>query len=202
MVHNWLNLARTRADESEVQAISAALAHWVEQWEAVLPAAMMSIGSGRALPEFHIHGDYHALNLRFGAFGVTSVTSFEASRWEKRIFEVAYALFAFSALSWQPGERLTRPLVKRGLEPERARLFLQFYGELCPPAPGEAALLADALLLIVPVASINGPLEDLFFTREEPDEAVIDDVLERIAWAAALPAWLLRVRRSLGEMWG
>jgi len=202
MVNNWLNLARIKADEHEIQAISAALANWVEQWEAVLPAAMMSIGSGRALPEFHIHGDYHALNLRFGEFAVTAVTGFEASRWEKRIFEVAYALFSFSALTWQPGESLTRPLVKRGLEPERARRFLEAYSEFCPPVSGEAALLADSLMIIAPVASINGPLEDLFFAQEGPDEALIDDVLERIAWAASLPAWLLRVRRSLAEMWG
>src|SRR5579859_1882917 len=202
MVNNWLNLARVRADNYEIQAISAALANWGDQWEAVLPAVMMSIGSGRALPEFHIHGDYHALNLRFGAAGVSVITGFEASRWEKRIFEVAYALFSFSALSWQPGENLTRPLVKRGLEPERARRFLQAYSALCPPVSGETALLADALMIIAPVASINGPLEDLFFAQEGPDEALIDDVLERLAWAASLPAWLLRVRRSLAEIWG
>ncbi|MBV9228958.1 MAG: phosphotransferase, partial [Chloroflexi bacterium] len=195
MVQGWLNLARNKADECEIHAIAAALSNWADQWEAVLPAAMMSIGAGGALPEYHIHGDYHALNLRFGASGVTAVTGLEASRWEKRIFEVAYALFYFSALAWQPGENLTRPLVKRGFDPERARRFLQAYGEICPPVRGEAALLADALSLISPVATINGPLEDLFYAQEEPDEALIDDVLERLSWAASLPAWLRRVRR-------
>ncbi|HLG61584.1 MAG TPA: phosphotransferase [Ktedonosporobacter sp.] len=206
MVQNWLNLARSKAEQSEIHALAAALSQWVEQWEAVLPSAMMSIGAGRNLPEFHLHGDYHALNLRFGPSGVTVVMGLEASRWEKRIFEVAYALFYFSALAWQPGNSLTRPLVKRGFEPERMRRFLQAYGELCPPAPGEAALLADALLIISPIATINGPLEDLFYVGAGLAPALvpslnIDDLMERLSWAASLPAWLARVRRALPEMW-
>lgn len=201
IVQGSLNLARSRADESEIQAIAAGLSNWADQWEAVLPSAMMSIGAGGSIPEFHIHGDYHARNLRFGEFGVTAVTGLEASRWEKRLFEVAYALFYFSALSWVPGENLTRPLVKRGFAPERARQFLQAYGEVYPPARGEAALLTDALLLIAPIATINGPLEDLFYTQESLDGALIDDVMERLSWGASLPAWLGRVRSSLQEMW-
>jgi Ser/Thr protein kinase RdoA (MazF antagonist) len=202
MVQGWLNLARQKADESEIQAIAAALSEWVDRWEAVLPAAMVSIGTGRDLPEFHIHGDYHALNLRFSPSGVTAVLGLEASRWEKRIFEVAYTLFYFSALAWQPGESLSRPLVKRGFEPERARRFLQAYGAIYPPTRGEAELLADALAIISPIATINGPLEDLFYTQDTPDEASIDDIMERLSWATVLPAWLGRVRRSLSEMWG
>lgn len=209
MVQNWLNLARSKADQSTLQAITAALSQWIEQWEAVLPSAMMSIGAGRNLPEFHIHGDYHALNLRFGSSGVTAVMGLEASRWEKRLFEVAYALFYFSALAWQPTNSLTRPLVKRGFEPERMRHFLQAYGELCPPAHGEAALLADALMIIAPIATINGPLEDLFYTPVGAELAPtqesslnIDDVMERLSWAISLPAWLARMRRMLAEMWG
>jgi Ser/Thr protein kinase RdoA (MazF antagonist) len=202
MVQNWLNLARTKAETSEIQALAVALDNWVDQWEAVLPSAMVSIGAGGPLPEFHIHGDYHALNLRFGTFGVTTVMGLEASRWEKRLFEVAYALFSFSALAWIPGESLTRPLVSRGFEPERARRFMQAYSELCPPVSGEANLLADALMLIAPVVSINGPLEDLFYAQEELNSARVEDVMERLAWASALPAWLNRVRHSLAEMWG
>ncbi|GAC1393068.1 MAG: hypothetical protein NVS4B11_23940 [Ktedonobacteraceae bacterium] len=201
LVQSWLNLARTRADQSGIQAIAVALSTWVDQWEAVLPAAMMSLGSGKGLPEFHIHGDYHALNLRFGSFGVTAVMGLEASRWEKRIFEVANGLFSFSALSWLAGSGETRPLVKRGLEPERARRFLQAYAEVYPPVPGEAALLADALMLIAPIATINGPLETLFYAQEEPDPSLIDDMMERLAWASSLPAWLNRVHRSLPDMW-
>ncbi len=201
LVQSWLNLVRTRADQSEIQAIAAALSNWVDSWEAVLPSAMISIGAGKRLPEFHLHGDYHALNLRFGSFGVTSVIGLEASRWEKRIFEVANGLFSFSALSWLAGSRETRPLVKRGFEPERARRFLQAYAEVYPPVPGEAELLADALMLIAPIATINGPLEALFYVQEEPDPSLIDDVMDRLAWASSLPAWLNRVRRSLPEMW-
>ncbi len=203
IVQSYLNLARVRADDNGIHAIASALANWADQWEAVLPAAMMSIGAGRSsLPEFHIHGDYHALNLRFSDLGVTAVMGLEASRWEKRIFEVAYALFYFSALQWEPGSRLTRPLVKRGFEPERARQFLQAYAEIYPPVRGEAALLGDALTLVSPIATVNGPLEDLFYAQEDLDEALIEDVMERLSWAASLPAWLGRVRRSLAEMWG
>jgi Ser/Thr protein kinase RdoA (MazF antagonist) len=163
---------------------------------------MMSIGAGKAsLPEFHIHGDYHALNLCFDDTGITAVMGMEASRWEKRIFEVAYALFYFSALQWNPGESLTRPLVKRGFEPERGRRFLHAYAEIYPPVQGEAALLGEALCLISPIATINGPLEDLFYTREELDATLIEDVMERLSWATSLPAWLVRVQRSLSEMW-
>lgn len=201
LVQSWLNLARTRADASEIQAIAAALSNWVDQWEAVLPSAMMSIGTGKGLPTFHIHGDYHALNLRFGSFGVTSVIGLEASRWEKRLFEVANGLFSFSALAWVAGSGKTRPLVKRGIDPERARRFLQAYAEIYPPVPGEADLLADALMLIAPIATINGPLEALFYEQEEPDVTLIDDVMENLAWASSLPAWLSRVRRSLPDMW-
>jgi Ser/Thr protein kinase RdoA (MazF antagonist) len=200
-VQGWLNLARNKAEESEIQAVAAALSNWVDQWEAVLPAAMMSIGAGHNLPEFHIHGDYHAHNLRFGSFGVTAVMGFEASHWEKRIFEVATGLFSFSALQWRTDSSLTRPLVKRGFEPERARQFLQAYGEVYPPVRGEAALLADALMLISPIATINGPLEDLFYTQQDTEEVLIDDVLERLSWASSLPSWLRRVSRSLQEMW-
>ncbi|MBO0783928.1 MAG: phosphotransferase, partial [Ktedonobacteraceae bacterium] len=50
MVQGWLNLARAKADESEIQAVAAALSHCVDQWEMALPAAMMSIGAGGDLP--------------------------------------------------------------------------------------------------------------------------------------------------------
>ncbi len=201
LVQGWLNLARSKSAETRVEAIVAALAHWVEQWEAVLPAAMMAIGSVRGLPKFHIHGDYHALNLRFGPQGVNAVLGLDASRWEKRVIELAYALFYFSALEWRPDSNFTRPLVKRGLEPERARSFLQAYGAIYPPVPSEAAVLVDAIMLIAPIAIINGPLEDIFFTQEGMEESLIDDVLERLSWASSLPGWLNRVRKSLAEMW-
>ncbi|GHO82922.1 phosphotransferase enzyme family protein [Dictyobacter formicarum] len=201
LVQGYLNLARSRAAEGSLQAVSSSLQEWADQWEAVLPQAMMSIGGNHALPEFHIHGDYHALNLRFGPFGVSAVTGFEAARWEKRIFEVAYALFYFGALAWLPGSNVTPPLVKRGMEPERVRSFLQGYRDFCPPVKGEANLLVDALMLVSPIATLNGPLEDLFYAGEETESAVIDDLLERLAWATSLPAWLGRVRRSFAEMW-
>ncbi len=204
VVQRYLNLARARADESPIQAVSSALSNCADQWEAVLPSSMMAIGAGQNLPEFHIHGDYHALNLRFGPFGVSAVTGLEAARWEKRIFELAYALFYFSALAWLPGSTLTPPLVKRGFEPERARSFLHAYSEYYPPVQGEAELLTDALQIVAPIVAMNGPLEDLFYAipiEEGSDSALIDDVMEHLSWAASLPGWLNRLRRSLPEMW-
>jgi Ser/Thr protein kinase RdoA (MazF antagonist) len=204
VVQGYLNLAYRKAEASEiseVQALSVALSNLCDQWAAVLPAAMMSLGSTRGLPEFHIHGDYHALNLRFAAQDVTAILNWQASRWEKRIIELAYALFYFSALQWYAESPLTRPLVQRGLDSERARCFLAAYGAIYPPEPGEAAVLGDAMTLIAPIATINGPLEDIFFTQQRVEESTIDDVMARLSWAASLPVWLARVRRSLGEMW-
>jgi Ser/Thr protein kinase RdoA (MazF antagonist) len=201
MVQGYLNLARTRAEESSVEALSVSLNNWVDQLEAVLPRAMISIGAGRNLPQFHIHGDYQAHNLRFDDSRVTAVIGFEATHWEKRIFEVAYALFSFSALSWQSDSSVMQPLVKRGFEPERMHRFLRSYGEVYPPVAGEANLLTDALLLVSPLATLNGPLEDLFYAQGELDSALIEEVLERLAWAASLPQWLPRIRGSLQEMW-
>lgn len=208
IVQGYLNLARVKAEQSEIAAITSALSNWCDQWEAMLPSAMVAIGSVRGLPEFHIHGDYHALNLRFaphaegGSQDVTAVLNLEASHWEKRVIELAYGLFYFSTLEWNPESPLTRPLVKRGLDPERARLFLEAYSAIYPPVPNEASILGDALMLISPIATINGPLEDVFFTSYGMDESVIDDLMERLAWATSLPTWLARVRRSLAEMWG
>ena len=201
VVQGYLNLVRSKAEEHEIAAISAALSNWCDQWEAVLPAAMVSIGSVRGLPECHIHGDYHALNLRFAGQEISSVLNWEASRWEKRIFEVAYGLFYFSALDWQPHTSLTRPLTKRGFDAERARFFLEAYGAVYSPAPQEAAALGDALSLISPIATINGPLEDLFFVPQEEGDMLIDETMDRLSWAISLPAWLGRARRSLAEMW-
>lgn len=202
VIQGYLNLAQGKAETIEIAAISAALSHWCDQWEAVLPSAMMAIGSVHGLPEFHIHGDYHALNLRFGSRDVTAVLNWDASRWEKRLIELAYALFYFSALAWQKDSATTRPLVKRGLDPERAGHFLAAYGAIYPPVANEAAILGAALALIAPIATINGPLEDLFFNPHGIDDTLIDDIMERLAWAAAFPGWLGRVRQSIGEMWG
>jgi Ser/Thr protein kinase RdoA (MazF antagonist) len=201
VVQSYINLARQKAETTGLVAVSAALSNWCDQWEAVLPSAMIAIGAVRGLPEIHIHGDYHPLNLRFNGSEVTAVLNWDASRWEKRIIELAYALFYFSAFSWTPGASQVYPLVARGLDPERIRAFLAGYGSLYPPIPHEASILGDAILLAAPIATINSLLEDLFFTPHDVDEMLIEDVMDRLAWATTLPAWLGRVRRALGEMW-
>ncbi|HEX7733871.1 MAG TPA: phosphotransferase [Ktedonobacteraceae bacterium] len=201
LTQGWLNFARGQAEQCEVYAITAALSNLVDAWERALPAAMMAIGSGRGLPELHIHGDYSALNLRFTSRGVSQVLGLEASRWEKRLLEVAYGVFYFAGLRWEREESLTRPLVKRGLDPIRAGLFLRGYASVFPPVPGEAELLVDALTLVAPIITANGPLEDLFYQTESLEDLPLEDMLERLAWAAALPNWLNKVRRSFAEMW-
>jgi len=201
LTRGWLNFARSRAEQCEIYAISAALSTMVETWEAALPAAMMAIGTGRNLPEFHIHGDYSALNLRFSGDRVCQVLGLEASRWEKRLLEVAYGIFYFAGLKWHGASGLTSPLVKRGLDPERTALFLRSYSDVYPPVPGEAALLVDALTLVAPIIIANGPLEDLFYEAENDEQMLVEDVLERLAWSTALMGWLARVRRSFAQMW-
>lgn len=201
MVQGYINLAREKAETTELVALSAALSNWCDQWESTLPAAMIAIGAVRGLPEFHIHGDYHPLNLRFDASKVTAVLNWDASRWEKRIIELAYTLFYFSAFAWSPDSSQVYPLVMRGLDPECLRAFLGAYGSIYPPVPHEAAILGDALLLVAPIATVNSLLEDLFFTPHGIDESLIEDLMDRLAWATTLPSWLGKVRRSLGEMW-
>lgn len=201
LTQGWLNFARGKAEECEVYAIGAAISNLVDAWEASLPAAMMTIGTGRGLPEFHIHGDYSALNLRFNSHSVSQVLGLEASRWEKRLLELAYGVFYFAGLEWQVETCITRPLVKRGIDPERASLFLKSYSTVYPSVPGESALLVDALTLVAPIITANGPLEDIFYGPTDLEETLIEDVLERLAWATALPTWLVRVRKSFAEMW-
>lgn len=201
LTQGWLNFAHSRAEQHEVYAVAAALSNLVEAWERALPAAMMAIGTGRNLPEFHIHGDYSAFNLRFSGKQVSEVLGLEASRWEKRLLEVAYGVFYFAGLEWRGESGLTRPLVRRGLDPERAGLFLSNYSSVFPPVAGEAALLVDALTLVAPIITANGPLEDVFYGSDSAEELLIEDALERLAWATALPSWLMRVRRSFAEMW-
>lgn len=201
LTQGWLNFARARAEQCDVYALGTALTNLVEAWEAALPAAMMAIGTGRNLPEFHIHGDYSPLNLRFTEQEISEVSGLEASRWEKRLLDVAYAVFYFAGLAWHTDDNLTRPLVRRGLDPQRASLFLQSYSAIYPPVPGEAALLVDALTLIAPIITANGPLEDVFYATDHDEHISIDDALERIAWATTLPNWLVKVRRSFAEMW-
>jgi len=201
LTQGWLNFARGQAEQCEVYAIAAALSNLVDAWEVALPAAMMAIGTGRNLPELHIHGDYSALNLRFTSRGISQVLGLGASRWEKRLLEVAYGVFYFAGLHWERADALTRPLVKRGLDPIRASQFLRSYAALARPVPGEAELLVDALTLVAPIITANGPLEDLFYDPVYLEDLPLEDVLERLAWAAALPGWLVKVRRSFAEMW-
>lgn len=201
LAQGWLHFARARAQRCELPALAAAFSTLIRTWEAALPAAMMAIGTGERLPEFHIHGDYSPLHLRFGTGGIRQVLGLEASRWELRLLEVACGVFSFAGLRWDDTGDLARPLAPRGLDPERAALFLHSYGAVYPPQPGEAARLVDALTLLAPILSANGPLEDLFYEAASTEEPLAEDALARLAWAAALPGWLARARSAFAQMW-
>jgi Ser/Thr protein kinase RdoA (MazF antagonist) len=201
LTQGWLQFAYARAEQYEHPALAAAFSALIGAWEAALPAAMMAIGTGGQLPALHIHGDYSPLHLRFGPCGVCQVLGLEASRWEKRLLDVAGAVFSFAGLHWGGAGDLARPLAPRGLDPERASLFLRSYGAIFPPQPGEAERLVDALTLLAPILSANGPLEDLFYEAVPTEGEWAQDALARLAWAAALPDWLARARSALAQMW-
>jgi Ser/Thr protein kinase RdoA (MazF antagonist) len=201
LTQGWLQFASARAQLCALPALAAAFSTLIATWEAALPAAMMAIGTGERLPELHIHGDYSPLHLRFGPAGICQILGLEASRWEKRLLEVACGVFCFAGLRWGPMSDLARPLAPRGLDPERAALFLRSYGAVYPPQPGEAARLVDALTLLAPILSANGPLEDLFYESMPAQEPQAEDALARLAWATGLPGWLARARSALAQMW-
>jgi Ser/Thr protein kinase RdoA (MazF antagonist) len=201
LTQGWLQFAHTRAQLCELPALAAAFSTLIMTWEAALPAAMMAIGTGERLPELHIHGDYSPLHLRFGASGVSQILGLEASRWEKRLLEVACGTFFFAGLRWGDLDGLARPLAPRGLDPERAALFLRGYGAVYPPQPGEASRLVDALTLLAPILSANGPLEDLFYDSVSAEGPQAEDALARLVWAAGLPGWLARARSALAQLW-
>jgi Ser/Thr protein kinase RdoA (MazF antagonist) len=201
LTQGWLHFAHMRAQQCEIPALAAAFSILIDAWETALPAAMMAIGTGGQLPAFHIHGDYSPLHLRFSPHGVCQVLGLEASRWEKRLLEVACAVFSFAGLHWGRAGDLARPLAPRGLDPERASLFLHSYGAIFPPLPGEAERLVDALTLLAPILSANGPLEDLFYDAIPAEGVWAEDALARLAWAAALPNWLERARGAFAQMW-
>lgn len=201
LARGWLQFAQTRAEQCELPALAAGFSTLIDALEAALPAAMMAIGTGRQLPALHIHGDYSPLHLRFVPQGVSQILGLEASRWEKRLLEVASGVFSFAGLHWGGADGLSRPLAPRGLDPERASLFLHSYGAIFPPVPGEAERLVDALTVLAPILSANGPLEDLFYEDVHTEGRWAEDALARLAWAAALPGWLQRARGALAELW-
>lgn len=175
------------------------LAREAAQWATMAEARLAAFPG---LPNIHIHGDYQPHNLAFEADRVCAIYDFDAMRWEWRILELAYALFAFAGLRWEDDAPSatpspTPPLVERGLELERAQAFLNAYGHIAPPQPGEADLLGDALLLILPTIFANGIVEDLIaHSVYSPREC-----RAHLEWAETFPAWIETHRATLRDAW-
>lgn len=175
-------------------------AHWVA-------AAAARLDALPALPWLHIHGDYQPHNLSYEGDRVCAIYDFEAMHFDRRVLEVAYALLAFTGLRWDDGATSplsapTPPLVERGLDLERAQAFLTAYGQIAPPQPGEADLLGDALLLVLPILFANGVAEGLVFGDREPH--VVHPPREcrvHLEWAETFPTWIEAHRATLRDMW-
>ncbi len=198
----YIELIQQRAESGVLApAIAAGLTRTAAQCRERLDIAVEALDVQPGPPELHIHGDYQAYNLAFGARGVTAIYDFNATRWGRRVDELAYSLLYFTGVRWDDPPTVTPPLTEEGLDVARAQRFLSAYGEEAPPAEGEARLLADALALAFPVAFANGVAEDLTFPEdftEPPDET---DALSRLHWVDTFWLWLDRYRDMLAEVW-
>lgn len=199
------------ADAGQVNSVSRSIASglrrlaregagWVE-------AAAATLDSHPDLPWLYVHGDYQPHNLAFAGEGVGAIYDFEAMHWDRRVLGLAYALLAFAGLRWDDDTASgtpspTPPLVEHGLDPERAREFLAAYGQIAPPWPGEADVLGDALLVVVPILFANGVAEDLVFVDREPHPVHLPrECRAHLAWAETFPAWIEAHRAALGNAW-
>lgn len=169
--------------------------------------AAATIEAHPSLPSLHVHGDYQPHNVAFEAGHVCAMYDFDAMHWDRRILELAYALLAFVALRWEDDTALptpapTPPLVERGLDLDRARAFLSAYGQIAPPQPGEADLLGDALLLVLPVIFANGVAEDLVFLDGMSSPAHSQrEGRKHLEWVESFPSWVEAHRSTLANAW-
>jgi Ser/Thr protein kinase RdoA (MazF antagonist) len=153
------------------------------------------------LPNLHIHGDYLPHNLAFAGAQVCAIYDFDAARWERRIYELAYALVFFTGLGWSEGDPLTPPRVDDGLDIHYAHRFLAAYGNEAPPDEDEADLLGAALALVFPIAFANGVAEDLVFTDDYAEPPSQREALIRLGWAERFWLWLDRYEDALAQAW-
>ena len=185
------------------------LARGGEQW---VKAAAQRLAARRDLPWLLVHGDYQPHNLAFAPVTdatdrVVAIYDFDALHRDRRVVELAYALLAFAGLRWDEPTSAgiaasNPPLVAQGLDLERAEAFLGAYGAVEAPRDGEADLLGDALLLVLPIVFANGVAEDLVFLGEQgPDAHAPRECGPHIAWAESFPAWVAEHRDALRDAW-
>jgi Ser/Thr protein kinase RdoA (MazF antagonist) len=198
---SYVNLIAEAAEKRLfTPAIRHGLARVVEGCAARVERASATLQMVDA-PRLHIHGDYQAHHLAFAEPDVSAIFDFDAARYELRLIELAYSLLYFTGLRWDDRDAFTPPLVDDGLDILSAHRYLRAYGAEAPPAPAEAAQLADALALVFPIAFANAAAEDLIFDEEFEDGPDEEDALVRLEWADAFWLWLDRSAEALAQAW-
>jgi Ser/Thr protein kinase RdoA (MazF antagonist) len=197
----YVDMLRAASQRDDVAPqLGAALERICDEMAERIAAAASALHPIPGPPELHLHGDFQPHNLAFTPRGVAAIYDFDAVHWGRRLDELAYALLTFCGLDDEPG-RPPAPLVDDGLDVLRAHAFLAAYGAVAPPAEDEARLLGDALTLALPVAVVNGLLEDLVFADELGEAPAAEEVLPRLEWVDAFWIWLERYRGVLAETW-
>jgi Ser/Thr protein kinase RdoA (MazF antagonist) len=192
------------ADAAENDALSPAIRHGLARVADGCATRVEQAGATLHIadaPQLHIHGDYQPHHLAFGEPEVSAIYDFDAARYDLRLVELAYSLLNFTGLRWDEREGLTPPLVDDGLDIVAAHRYLRAYGSEAPPAPGEAAHLADTLALNFPIIFANGAAEDLVFADDFEDAPEEEDALPRLEWADAFWLWLDRSAETLAQAW-
>jgi Ser/Thr protein kinase RdoA (MazF antagonist) len=193
-------LRQTSERDGLSPAVAATLVRIAASTTERVDAAALALEVTPGPPELHIHGDYQPWNVAYAGDMVAAIYDLDALRWARRLDELAYALLGFTALDDEP-ERAPAPLVADGLDAPRTHAFLRAYGQVAPPAEGEASLLGDAISLAVPIVLVNGLLEDLVFAEEFGEKPPEAELLARLEWADSFWVWLDRYRGVLAESW-
>jgi Ser/Thr protein kinase RdoA (MazF antagonist) len=87
-------------------------------------------------PQWIIHGDYRAQNLKFAGTRIRAILDLDTARPAERLFDLGYALVFFPAV-YQDAP----------LTPEQRAIFLHAYESTCPLSETERKLLPSHLKL-------------------------------------------------------
>lgn len=199
-------------DDRLARPIASGLRRLVREGARWVTAAEQRLDAQSDLPWLLVHGDYQPHNLAFAPATdatdrVVAIYDFDALHRDRRVVELAYALLAFAGLRWEEQTASgvatpNPPLVAHGLDLDRAEAFLGAYGSIAAPYPGEADVLGDALLLVLPIVFANGVAEDLVFFGEHAHPAhAARECGPHIAWAESFPAWIEAHRDALRTAW-
>lgn len=191
--------------------IAAGLRRLARQGAVWVKAAEERLDAQHDIPWLLVQGDYQPHNLAFAPAAdandrVVAIYDFDALHRDCRVAALAYTLLAFAGLRWDDqataGTSASNPpLVEQGLDLERAVTFLNAYGAVEPPRPGEADLLDDALLLSLPIVFANGVAEELVFFGEGEHLHSPRECARHIAWAESFPEWVTAHRATLRDAW-